>query len=89
MYAGTTQRMMDGVTLLAYYSLGLGLPLLATALAVDRFLAYFKQVRAYLGMVSVVSGMVLVLFGIMLFTNALPFLTAFFEQHGIGTYLEQ
>ena len=89
MYASTTETITDGVTLLAYYSLGLGLPLFAVALGVDRFLVSFKQVRTYLGTVSVVSGAVLVMFGLVLFTNALPFLTAFFEQHGIGTYLEQ
>jgi cytochrome c-type biogenesis protein len=89
MYAGTTETIMDGVTLLSYYSLGLGLPLFAVALGVDRFLVYFKRAQAYLGTISIVSGMILVVFGIVLFTNALPLLTAFFEQHGIGTYLEQ
>jgi len=88
MYTSTTETMMDGVTLLSYYSMGLGLPLFAVALAVDRFLVYFKQARAYLGMISTGSGMILVVFGIMLFTNALPLLTAFFEQYGIGSYLE-
>lgn len=89
MYAGTTETMMDGVTLLAYYSLGLGLPLFATALGVDRFLVRLKQARAYLGAVSVVGGMFLVAFGGMMLANALPLLTAFFEQYGIGWFLEQ
>lgn len=88
MYAGTTERLLDGVTLLAYYSLGLGLPLFATALGVDRFLAGFRQVRAYLGAVSVLSGAFLIAFGLVVYTNALPYLTAFFEQYGIGSYLE-
>jgi cytochrome c-type biogenesis protein len=89
MYAGTTETIMDGVTLLAYYSLGLGLPLFSVALGVNRFLLYFKQARAYLGTISVVNGMVLVGFGLVLLANALPFLTAYFEQHGIGTYIGQ
>ena len=88
MYAGTTETIWDGVTLLSYYSLGLGLPLFVVALGVDRFLIYYKQVRGYLGPVTVVSGMILVLFGIVLFTNGLPFLTAFFERLGLGSYLE-
>ena len=88
MYASTTETMMDGVTLLSYYSMGLGLPMLAVALAVDRFLVYFKQARAYLGTISTGSGMILVVFGIILMANALPFLTTFFEQYGIGSYLE-
>lgn len=88
MYASTTETIMDGVVLLSYYSMGLGLPLFAVALGVDRFLVHFKQVRAYLGTISTVSGMILIVFGIILFTNTLPFLTAFFEQYGIGSYLE-
>ena len=88
MYAGTAETIWDGVTLLAYYSLGLGLPMFVVALGVDRFLVCYKQVRVYLAPVSVASGMILVVFGILLFTNSLPFLTAFFERHGIGSYLE-
>lgn len=87
MYASTTETIMEGVTLLSYYSMGLGLPLFAVALGVDRFLVHFKEVRAYLGTISTVSGMILVVFGTVLFTNALSFLTAFFEQYGIGAYL--
>ncbi len=88
MYAGTTETIWDGVTLLLYYSLGLGLPMFVVALGVDRFLFYYKKVRGYLGPVSVVSGMILVVFGIVLLANGLPFLTAFLERHGIGWYSE-
>ncbi|WP_447975087.1 cytochrome c biogenesis CcdA family protein [Nitrospira sp. Kam-Ns4a] len=84
MYAGTTETIWDGVTLLWYYSLGLGLPMFVVALGVDRFLFCYKKVREYLGPVSVVSGMILVVFGIVLLTNGLPSLTAFFERYGIG-----
>src|SRR6266545_2711305 len=48
LYASTTDSLLNGVVLLTCYSLGLGLPLFLTALGVDRFLAYFKEVRAYL-----------------------------------------
>jgi cytochrome c-type biogenesis protein len=89
MYAASTETVMDGVTLLAYYSLGLGLPLFFAALGMARFLAWFKQSRKYLGAVSVLSGTVMIAFGALVFTNSLSVLTAFFEQHGIGTYLGQ
>lgn len=87
MYAGTTDRLADGVTLLAFYSLGLGLPLFAAAMAVDRFLACFKQVRGYVGVVSTVSGIFLIVFGLMIYSNSLALMTSFFERHGIGSYL--
>ncbi len=89
LYASTTDALTDGVTLLTAYSLGLGLPLFATALGVDRFLGYFKQVRAYLWGVSLVSGAFLVVVGIMIYANSLTLITSFFERYGIGWYLGQ
>jgi cytochrome c-type biogenesis protein len=88
LYASMTDTLTDGVTLLAFYSFGLGLPLFATAMGVDHFLAYVKKARGYLRMVSVVSGVFLILFGLMVYHDSLSLLTAFFEQHGIGTYVE-
>lgn len=88
MYAGASETIWDGVTLLSYYSLGLGLPLFVVALGVDRFVACYKQVQAYLRPISAASGIILALFGIVLFTNGLPFFTALFDRLGLGSYLE-
>lgn len=88
-YASTTDSMKDGVILLATYSAGLGLPFLLTALGVDRFLAYFKQFRAYIGGLSMVSGGVLVLVGAMLYADSLAVVTGFLDRHGIGWYIGQ
>ncbi|MER3423739.1 MAG: cytochrome C biogenesis protein [Nitrospiraceae bacterium] len=89
LYASTTDSLADGVKLLASYSLGLGLPLFATALGVDRFLTYFKQVKAYLWGVSAISGVFLVLVGVMIYANSLTMITSFLERYGIGWYLGQ
>jgi cytochrome c-type biogenesis protein len=89
LYASTTESLLNGVALLTAYALGLGLPLFATALGVDRFLAYFKQVRAYLWGVSAVCGVVLVGVGALIYANSLSLVTSFLEQHGIGWYLGQ
>jgi cytochrome c-type biogenesis protein len=89
LYASTTDALADGVTLLASYSLGLGLPLFATALGVDRFLSYFKQARAYLWGVSAVSGVFLVVVGVMIYANSLTIITSFLERYGIGWYVGQ
>ena len=56
------------------------------ALGLDRFLGYIKGVQRYLGIVSVANGILLIIFGLVLYTNSLGILTAFFEQHGIGWY---
>jgi cytochrome c-type biogenesis protein len=89
LYASTTDALGDGVALLTAYSLGLGLPLFATALGVDRFLAYFKQVRIYLWGVSAVSGVFLVVVGVMIYANSLTLITSFLERYGIGWYVGQ
>ncbi len=89
LYASTTDSLLNGVMLLASYSLGLGLPLFATALGVDRFLSYFKQVRSYLWGVSTVSGVFLVVVGVMIYANSLTMITSFLERYGIGWYLGQ
>lgn len=88
-YASTTDSMKDGVVLLATYSVGLGLPFLLTALGVDRFLSYFKKIRAYLGSVSVASGGVLVLVGALLYADSLTLITSFLDRNGIGWYIGQ
>lgn len=89
LYASTTDGLMDGVTLLASYSLGLGLPLFATAMGVDRFLEYFRQVRSYLWGVSAVSGLFLVVVGVMIYANSLTMITSLFDRYGIGWYIGQ
>lgn len=89
LYASTSDALANGVALLTAYSLGLGLPLFLTALGVDRFLTYFKQVRGYLWGVSAVSGVLLVVVGVMLYANSLTLLTGFFDRHGIGWYVGQ
>ena len=87
MYASTTDTLADGVTLLTFYSLGLGMPFFAAAMGVDRFLAHSRQVRAYMGVASTVSGVFLIVFGLMIYSDSLALLTAFFERYGIGSYL--
>jgi cytochrome c-type biogenesis protein len=87
-YASTSETLMDGVTLLTFYSLGLGLPLFAAAMGVDRFLASFKRVRRYQNAVSTVSGLFLISFGLIVYDDSLTLLTSFFERHGIGSYLD-
>jgi cytochrome c-type biogenesis protein len=89
LYASTTDSLLDGVVLLTFYSVGLGLPLFLTALGVDRFLAYFKEVRTYLWAVSTVSGVLLVTVGVMIYANSLTMITSFLERYGIGWYLGQ
>jgi cytochrome c-type biogenesis protein len=59
----------QGVRLLSAYSLGLGVPFLATALAIDRFFAAFARIRRHYHKVELASGLLLVVIGVLIFTN--------------------
>lgn len=59
----------DGVRLLSAYSLGLGVPFFATALAINRFFAAFAKIRRHYHKIELVSGALLVAIGVLIFTN--------------------
>ncbi len=64
--AGVSGDVGRGVTLLSFYSLGLAVPFLVAALAVDRFRGWFTSFRRWLPWVQRVSGVLLILVGILL-----------------------
>ncbi|MBI4716070.1 MAG: cytochrome c biogenesis protein CcdA, partial [Nitrospirae bacterium] len=78
-----------GIALLAAYSLGLGLPLFFSALALNVFLTSFKRIARHMRWITVGSGLFLVLVGVLIFTNSLTVLSAWLQKFGIGWYVAQ
>lgn len=72
--AATEEAVWRGMLLLAFYSLGLGLPFLLTSLFVQRFLRGFARFRSALGVVEKLSGLLLVAIGLLILTNRLGLL---------------
>ena len=78
--AATADRAIAGGTLLAVYSLGLGLPFLLTGLALGRLAGVFGFVkRHYTGFV-VGSAIILAVIGVLLTTNQLVRLTGVLQD---------
>lgn len=75
-YAFVQDTFWFGVGLLSVYSLGMAVPFLVTALAMDRFLSAFSRFRRFLPGVQVASGVLLVGLGILLITGAFTALTS-------------
>jgi len=83
-YAGTLEKVNQGIFLLATYSLGLGIPFLLTAIGIHWFWRFFSRIRKYLRILEIAGGGIMVILGVMIFTNKLvlipgllPFLNKF------------
>ena len=74
--AATRSTLGSGLVLLVAYSLGLGVPFMATGLAFGRLTAVFAQVRSRLWIINLVAGAALVAFGVLLLTGNLHWLSA-------------
>ncbi len=68
--AASEATVARGAGMLAVYSLGLGLPFIAAAFAVEPFAALLARFRAHLGLVEKAMGGLLVLTGIAFLTGA-------------------
>ena len=67
--AASQDTVWKGVQLLAVYSLGLGVPFLITALAINQFFAAFARIRRHYHAIEVVSGCCCVAIGVLIFTD--------------------
>jgi len=75
--ASTQETILQGMLLLAVYSIGLGVPFLLTSLFVPVFLKFFSRFRKYLRVVEVLSGLLLVMIGVLIFTGRLSALARY------------
>jgi cytochrome c-type biogenesis protein len=83
-FAGTLENVNQGVLLLSIYSLGLGIPFLATAVGINQFWRFFNRIKKYMRVLEITSGAIMVILGFMIYTNKLilipgllPFLNKF------------
>jgi cytochrome c-type biogenesis protein len=78
--AAAQHTVARGIWLLAFYSLGLGLPFLIAAAAVNGFYKFFKGFRKHLHTVELVSGVVMIAAGLLILTGSLSILSNWFSQ---------
>ncbi len=78
--AATQAGLGRGVALLAVYALGLAIPFLLTALALDRFLVWFQRFRPYIVWVDRIAGAMLIVLGILLVTDSFTLLAGYLQS---------
>jgi len=69
--ASTQSTVAKGGVLLAFYSAGLGVPFVLSALAFSRVTGFFRFFRNHYGVITLVSGAILMAMGVLLFTDEL------------------
>ena len=80
LYTGVqTPSLTRGLVLLGAYSLGLAIPFLVAALAVEKFLTWFKGFRKFLPLTTKIAGGVLVAVGLLLVTGYFSLLASWLQ----------
>jgi cytochrome c-type biogenesis protein len=75
--AMTAETMGRGMTLLAFYSLGLGVPFILSAIAISAFLSSFDKLRRHFKAIKITSGLILIAMGVLLVTDSMTLLTSY------------
>jgi len=78
--AAAEATLSSGVALLLAYSLGLGVPFVATGLAFGRLAGALGWVKRHARVINLVSGLLLAGFGVLLFTNRLSRMSSFLVE---------
>jgi len=79
--AAIEENLSRAVLLLTFYSLGLAIPFVISAVLVHKFISFSKSFRKYISGVTKVGGFILLLTGIAILTDQLQFLGFFILEY--------
>lgn len=77
MIAATEEKVGQGIVLLLLYSIGLGIPFLASSLALHRFIQFFNKFKKHIRIFEIITGIFLIVVGVLIFTNWLSVLSGY------------
>jgi cytochrome c-type biogenesis protein len=78
--AATSATVGQGALLLLAYSLGLGVPFVLSAFALDRARGWLRKLNARARLVEIVSGVMLVVMGLLVFSNFMAIMSAYWYR---------
>lgn len=76
-YASSMETISMGIKLLMVYSLGLAIPFILTALAIECLSTKMSKLGKHLKVISIVSGVLMILMGILVFINKMSALSKY------------
>ena len=75
--AATEESVYQGIILLLFYSLGLGVPFFLSALAMHQFIVAFNRFKKYIRLFEIITGIFLMVIGVLIYTNWLSRLSGY------------
>lgn len=72
---------LSGILLLVIYSLGMGIPFLASALLIDKLKKIFDAINKHYKVINLISGVLLVLLGVLMMTGVMHHLMGHTHIH--------
>ena len=79
MMASREGTVLAGTVMLIFYSAGLGIPFIASALLLDKLKEVFQVIKKHYRVINIISGMFLIVVGIMMMTGTFGYLLALFS----------
>ncbi|MDT8718648.1 cytochrome c biogenesis protein CcdA [Clostridium sp. 19966] len=78
-YAGNMDTVNKGILLLIFYSLGLAIPFILSAIAVESLTVCIRRYSRFIPIVSIFSGVLILIMGVMVFTNKINILSGYLK----------
>lgn len=73
-FASNSKTVIEGMILLLFYSIGLGIPFILSAIAFEKVKDAFKQIQKHSRVISIVSGVLLIIAGILVLTGSFKYI---------------
>ena len=80
-YTASSADLQRGIWLLLAYSLGLAVPFLVSALAVERFMGFFQRMRRHMVWITRTAGVLMIGVGVLMVTNYFTILASMLQAY--------
>jgi cytochrome c-type biogenesis protein len=79
--ASQLDTLLQGIILLAVFSLGLGLPFIFASIFISFFSKFLKKINRHLNIISIISGIFLVALGVIFVTDSMSTVIGFLSRY--------
>lgn len=73
MLAASSKESLTGILMLLCFSLGLGIPFIASAVLLDRLKSAFQFIKKHYGIINTISGILLIIVGVLMATGLMGY----------------